>query len=165
MMMRKDVLVLVTGFSLCFLGCERESKGPQGPETAKAKPTAEDVKRETRQAAETAAAYSKEQAQQLRREVEDRLAKLDKRIETLKQQGDELSGNARQKWEAQMKRVSEKRQALESKLEALQNTSADAWADARRGVGAAWEDLEKAYKKAAGEFQGSEDNEETSGQS
>jgi len=179
-MTKREAFAIVTGLGLCLLGCDRQPEDTKNPDAAKpqivVKPeedsqmdqatknqtTAEDVTRETREAAQTAADYSKQQAEKFRREVEDNLAKLDAKIETLKKRGTELSGEARQEWQAKMDRVSEKREAMESKLRTLQDASADAWDEIRQGVTGAWGDLETAYRKAAAEFENAEDSDQTS---
>jgi hypothetical protein len=155
------MLVFVAVLNLVSLACERQPQDAQEQGTGEqqqdaAETTVEDVTREVREAGEAAAAFSKERAEELRKDLEDRLAEFDVRIATLRERGDELSEEARREWQAQMERVAEKRDALESELQALQGASADAWQEIERGVNAAWGELEEAYESAAAEFEGAE---------
>lgn len=151
-----SLLVVVTAVAFS-VACEREKESSTGKEPSASSSTATgvtagDVTDKAGEAASAAAAYSKKKAEEFRRELEDKLADLDKKIDAMKERGSELSEQAKKEWQEQMDAVAEQRKALRSMLDELGAASAEAWGDVKTGAQKAWNDLQAAYNKAAERF-------------
>jgi parvulin-like peptidyl-prolyl isomerase len=101
------------------------------------------------QSTATAPAGQREQYQKL---VEAKLRKLDREIAKLNAQAPQKGQKLQQRFRQQMAEVDEKRKAAQRDLEKFENTSQQAWQDAKPDLDAAMKDLETAYKRAASHF-------------
>lgn len=122
---------------------------------------AEDVQRETGEAIDASAQYARQQAEQLRRKLQEQIDELDVQIERLKAKGEELKEQAQPEWNRRMAQLEEKRQAAQRKLDAWQKASPEAWQDLKRGASNAWTELEQAYQDASRHFSEAQDREES----
>jgi predicted small lipoprotein YifL len=137
------LLLLVT-----VAGCGEKEK-PQSKAEAVSK---EDVKKETKEAYETAKTYTQEQIQAFRTQTETKLTEYEKEIDQLQSKAEKLGGDAKVKAEQQLTALRQKRDAVSEKLKELSSSSGNAWDQIKSGIDAAMQDLENAYKKAAAEF-------------
>ncbi len=63
------------------------------------------------------------------------------------------SAESQRKYQEEIERIEERRDALEAQFAELKTAKADAWDDLVQGVERAWRDMSEAMKKAAGRFQ------------
>jgi len=108
--------------------------------------TFREVTRETTEALKSFGDFTAEQKQAFVAEMRGELDRLNGSIEKLQQQGSELAGEARQQWEKQLATLREKRDAVRSKLPAIEQAGDDAWQELRDGVRGAWREMEEAYQ-------------------
>lgn len=150
-MTTRILIAMTLAAALTLTGCDNRGDDDADPN----KTTAEDVQRETGEAAAAIGEYSAEQAKQLRAEMHEQLEALDQEIAELRERGDELSEDARQEWEQQMANVKEQREVVEQRLDELQEASAETWEDTKQGARDAWDNLQQAYDDAV-EYMNSE---------
>lgn len=117
------------------------------------KVTAEQVKKEAKEAVDTALAFSKQKQEVF-------LAKVDEQYQALQQQGDELMAKAKEQaaaGKAQAQQVladlQTKQQAVRDKMAAMKQAGDQAWAQAKPELEAALANLQEAYNKAKAELQ------------
>jgi hypothetical protein len=133
--------------SLAAIGCEQKPA-----DRTPRRVTPEDVRRDAGQAAETAAEYSRQTREEFQKKLDTRLKELDAQIATLREKGRDRKDEAKAKWDRNMTELETRRAAARAKLAEVNNSSADAWKDVRKGAQAAWDELDKAFRDAAREF-------------
>lgn len=141
--MRQLLAVALFVGGLVGVGC-KDSDGKLVPPV-----TTDDVKREVGEAAKTTGEFVKQKQQEFVATIKKQLNGLDGQIDKLKEKGKELKEEYRPQWDAQMKKVAEKREQLEEKLESLKDASPDVWEKVKSGVDSAWKELQQAYDEAA----------------
>jgi len=112
----------------------------------------EDVKKEAKEAYDTTKAYTQEQMQAFREQMETRLAEYKKEIDQLQGKVESLGGDAKAKAEQQLAALRQKQDAVSEKLKELSSSSGKAWEQIKSGLEAAMDDLGNAYKKVVAEF-------------
>ncbi len=115
--------------------------------------SAEQVKQETKEAAETAGQYAKEQQQELRVRMRRSLEKLDEEIKLLQQDIEHTSKEVSRTSQMQMDELKAKREKLSGQLQDLEKSSGAAWRKIRQGFDKAFSERESALKEAKTEFQ------------
>lgn len=142
--------VLILFAAACLVtACKQKA-----PETERGKGvTAEDVKKEAEEAVGTAAQYTMQKKEEYRKEMEEKLAKLDSQIDELNADIRELGEKAKPEMQSAMQDLKEKREAANKKLAELKEASEAAWADIKRGLDASVQDLEAAYQRAKTHFE------------
>jgi TolA-binding protein len=146
-MMARFVWLLMLAGLLAAIGCEQQSSDP----TPK-KVTSEDVRRDAGQAAETAAAYSRQSKEEFQKNLNARVNELDAQIATLREKGRNLKDKAKANWDQKMTELETKRDAARAKLAEVRDSSGEAWKDVRKGAQSACDDLDKAFRDASREF-------------
>ena len=116
------------------------------------KVTAEDVRHDASQAAETAAEYSRQTKDEFQNKLETRLKELDAEIAKLQERGSDLKDQAKADWDRKLVDLETKRDAARGKLAEVRDSSSEAWKDVRTGAQSAWDELDKAFREAAREF-------------
>ena len=106
------------------------------------KTTAEDVKKETTEAAETAGQYIKEQNQAFQMKMEQRLVEIDRQITELQAKADKQGSKAKAETKQQLEELNEERRDLGQKLSDMTDKAAHA---TREG----WEEMKQAVEQAA----------------
>ena len=139
------MLLLTLG---AFPGCGEKDQTESKPATV----SKEDVKKEAKEAYDTTKAYTQEQMQAIREQMETKLAEYKKGIDDLQAKAEKLGGDAKAKAEQQLTALRQKRDEVSEKLKELSSSSGKAWEQVKSGIDAAMEDLGNAYKKAAAEF-------------
>jgi hypothetical protein len=141
-------IVLLVAALWAFAGCgdKDQEKGKAGTVTK------EDVKKETKEAYQSAKAYTKEQIQAYKEQAEAKLAAYAKEIDQLQATAEKLSGDAKAKAEQQIAVLRQKRDAAYEKLKELNASGAGAWEQIKSGLDAALDDLINTYKKVVAEF-------------
>ena len=142
-MKRSGSMLAIICLSLLVLSCgeSKESKVSSG-----------DVKKETREAYETAVEYTKQQKEEFQRKVQAKLDEYRKRIYELQVETDEMSAQVKASMNRRIKDLEAKREAAEEKLTQLKSSSGKAWAEIKQGLDRAVEDLDQAYKHASSQF-------------
>jgi uncharacterized phage infection (PIP) family protein YhgE len=114
--------------------------------------TASDVKKESREAAETAAEYSRQQYQAFMQQAKSKLDDIDRRIQQLRDKGELLQGQAQEAARAELQKLQQDRGAIREKMQTLEKSGAEAWKDMQAGVKSAMDRLDQAVDRAAREF-------------
>jgi uncharacterized coiled-coil protein SlyX len=112
-----------------------------------------DVKSDAAKVINSASEFSLEQKQKMIQQWQDQLAAMDSQIEGLRKGGEQLSVDAKDKWEKKMTELESKRQASKDKLTELENSTVEAWNDIEKGATAAWDDVKRAFEDASKEFE------------
>jgi TolA-binding protein len=147
--MRSFSLLLALACCLPLLSCTRSGT----PATPRGTVTAEDVRREAREAGQAALALAQQKKQEYQKQIEDELSDLDRQIEKLKAQANEAQAEARAKLQAEIAGLEQKKAAARKELDRVKAASAEAWEDMKEGVNAAMENLRKAYQQARTRFE------------
>jgi predicted nucleic acid-binding Zn-ribbon protein len=93
------------------------------------------------------------QKERYQKQVEAKLRELDREIAALKNQAPRKRRELQNLFKRQMADLDAKREAAQDQLEKFKNTSQEAWRDAKPELDAALKNLEKAYKRAASDFE------------
>lgn len=131
----------------------------KAPEAPKSEVTAEDVKKEAKEAADTAERYAIQKKEEYQKDAEERLAGLEKQIDALNAKIGTLGDKAQLEMKETLKELQAKREAVRKKLDELREPTEMAWKDIKSGIEAAMEELAAAYQKAASRFQETEGGE------
>jgi cell division protein ZapA (FtsZ GTPase activity inhibitor) len=94
--------------------------------------SAEDVKREIKEAVAAAKSYSFNQKDQYEKRLRSVARDLDERIDDLQERASEARGEARAEVEKELKELKKKRVVLREKLAKVRSASADAWGTSSR---------------------------------
>lgn len=139
------ILLLVLG---ALPGCGEKEQ----PQDKQATVSREDVKKEAKEALETTKAYTQEQMQAFRKQMEIKLNEYGEKIDQLEAKAEELGGDVKAKAEQQLTELRQKRDEVSEKLKELGSSSGNAWDQLKSGIDAAMKDLGSAYKKIVAEF-------------
>lgn len=139
-------IALLGGALLASCGQEKE------PPKAKTDVSVEDVKKESKEAIQTTAAYAGQQKEQYMSEAETRFNELRQKIDDLAAKGESLKEEAKADIKKQMGELQEKQADVLERIEEMKSASGEAWKDVATGFEEAFEDLEKAYQKALSRF-------------
>jgi LPS O-antigen subunit length determinant protein (WzzB/FepE family) len=145
--MARSVWILMLAALFATLGCERNPT-----DRAPAKVTSEDVRRDAGQALNTAVEYSQQTREEFQKKLESQLNELDAKIAKLRENGSELKGGVKVKWDGKMAELEMKREVARAKLAEIGQSSAEAWKDVQKGAQSARDDLDKAFRDASREF-------------
>ena len=145
--MARSVWILMLAVLFATLGCERNPTN-----RTPAKVTSEDVRRDAGQALNTAVEYSQQTREEFQKKLEAQLNELDAKTAKLRENGRELKGEAKVKWDGKMAELEMKREVARAKLAEIGQSSAEAWKDVQKGAQSAWDELDKAVRDASREF-------------
>jgi hypothetical protein len=141
--------VLASFFVLAFLVSCSDQKEPAKSET---KVTAGEVKSETKEALDTAKAYTDQQKEEYLGLMKTKMEDLDRQIEGLQAKAAEVKAESKTEFDQAMNDLRAKREAAAAKYESLKSASAAAWGDMKTGMDAAADDLGNALKNAEAHF-------------
>ena len=122
------------------------------PQSKSGTVSSDNVKKEAKEAYEATKAYTQEQMQAVRKQMETKLDEYGKEIDQLQAKAEKLEGDAKAKAEQQLAALRQKRDAVSEKVKDLGSSSGNAWEQLKAGIDAAMEDLGNAYKKVVAEF-------------
>ena len=114
--------------------------------------SAQDVKRETKEALQATKQYTVQQKREFEKKTREELDRMEKQIEHLKSKAGQAKKETKTELHQLVGDVEAKRQAAGKKLKELQSASGKAWNDVRSGVSASMDELEKTYKHAVSRF-------------
>lgn len=150
-MKRKQIAVAALGL-FTVIGCEQKSPSPPTAPDKSTSVTMDDVTRDAAQSMSTSTAYSQQEKDRLVRDLQAQMVKMDANIEKLRLKGKDLTSEAKANWEVKMAALDEKRKLANEKLQAVSESTSEAWNDIESGAKSAWEDLSKAFRDASSEF-------------
>jgi hypothetical protein len=116
------------------------------------KVTAEDVRRDTEKAADTATKAAAQAKEELEMRLKSGLADMDIEIAKLREKALALKDEAKTRWNERMADLKAKQEAARKKLDELGASTGEAWGHLEKGAQSAWDDLQKAFQAAAKEF-------------
>jgi TolA-binding protein len=155
-MIFRNLLTIAASLALA-LAVAVPSQAALSPED---KTSIKDVKRETRELIKSIRSYSAEQRDQAIQEIEVAIVRLDQRIDALQNRIDSQWGGmteeAREKARSSLDGLQQQRQELAGWYDDLKNSSANAWADIRKGFSKAYRNINNAWERALNEFGDSE---------
>lgn len=132
---------------LALAGCEEPGGAPKATETKKV--TVQDVGQDMQRAAETSQQFLQQKKEEYVDTMNKQIKELDQSIETLKEKGNELSADTREKWNKTLADLEAKRRQYQKKYDELTEARDDVWQDLKSGIEAAWKDLKQATDDAA----------------
>jgi len=148
--MKKTTLLLLAIVSLIVVFALSSCK--QREEAGKGEVTMEDVKKETKEAAETAGQYAMQKKEEYQKALEDKLEAYDEKIDDLSAMAGKAIGDAKTEMEKSIDELKAKRDSAAEKLDELRGSSGEAWEDMKTGMDKAMDDIEKAYEEAKSRF-------------
>ena len=136
-----------------------EKAAEQAKEGAKAatEKTGEMVKEaaeETKEAVETASNWTKEKMDEYLGKMGEQLNGFNDKFKDLAVKAEGLTGDAKEKFKEQFAALTEKKDAAAKEMEALKDTSGDAWTVTKERFEAVMKDIKALYDKMIAEFAG-----------
>jgi hypothetical protein len=150
--MTRRYLVIFTAGLFSIVGCNPKPTAAPSDSEKPARVTLDEVKRDAVTSLETAATYSQQNKEQLMKDLKDQMSVMDAKIEEFRIKGANLASDAKATWELKMSELDSRRKAAGTKLEEIENSTAQAWGDVEKGARTAWEELNKAIQSASEEF-------------
>ena len=132
------------GFAV-FSRLRRKKKGESGV-------TGQDVKKETREAVQTATAFTQQQKEEYQKKLEAKLKEYDQKLDELKGRAEKMKEEVKGEINKEIEEFRKNQQAAAKKLEELKAASGKAWEDLKSGIDAALEEMEKTLEKAFSRF-------------
>lgn len=153
-MRRKALLIMLTVFfGLAFLvacGDQKEA------EKSKTKVTSMDVKKEAKEAIQTAKTYTKQQKEEYLNQLDAKIKEFDREMQELlaktKSSAIEMKDESKEKVNQSLEELRKKKQAAAEKLNELKSSSNEAWEEIKSGMDSAIDELNKAFDRARSDF-------------
>lgn len=114
---------------------------------------AEDVRREVREALQSAKRYTFRQKDEYQRKLRDVLNDMDERIDDLQEQAETATGQARKEAEARLRELRAKRGVVNDRLQKVSAATADTWDRVTAAVSDAVQDFQKMYEDVRSHFE------------
>jgi len=148
------LIILAAFFGSAFLLACGDGKETEKPEM---KVTSQDVKKEAREAMETAKAYTLQQKEEYQEQIEARLQVLDREIQELQartqSKAAELKEESKAEYNQTIEELRNKKQAAAEQLDKLKSASGKAWEDIKAGMDSAMDNLSQAFDRARAHFE------------
>lgn len=116
------------------------------------KVTADDVRRDTEKAVDTAAKAAAQAKEEFEVRLKSGLADVDAEIAKLREKGLSLKDEAKTRWNERMVDLEAKQEAARKQLDELGRSTGEAWDRLEKAAQTAWDDLQKAFQEASKEF-------------
>jgi hypothetical protein len=116
------------------------------------KVTAEDVRRDTDKAVDTATKAATQAKEDFEMRLKTGLADMDAEIARLDEKGRTLKDEARTRWNEKLADLKAKQEAARKQLDELGKSTGEAWGRLEKGVQSAWDDVQKSFQEASKEF-------------
>jgi DNA anti-recombination protein RmuC len=129
-------------------GCGERSEQPQ---TA---PSAADVKKEAREAMESASDFAAAQRRQLVERARQSVQEVDRDLEDARETLGQLPDQARERLQEAIARAERAKEDLDDEVDDLQQASADRWKASQERLSAALDELKEARSEIAGALAG-----------
>jgi TolA-binding protein len=114
--------------------------------------SAEDVKKDTKEALETTKEYTVQQKEEFQKKMRAQLDRMQKRIDQLTAKANRAKTDAQAELKKATAELQEQKDAAGKKLKELESATGKAWSDLKSGLNATVEELEKSYKRARARF-------------
>jgi len=132
--------------SLMLLSACSEKKEPEK------KVTGEQMKKEVKEAGSAAMAYSKEKAEEYKKQVEAELEEYEGKIKSYVNKMNDMGAEAKASAQKQLDKLEEQQEAAKKKLSELKSASGEAWEDLKKGMENSMDELKSAFDQAASQF-------------
>ncbi len=142
-------VLFVSSLFLVACGDQDEAKEPEP------KVTAQDVKKESKEALNTAVAYSEQKKDAYLKKIEDELEAYDQKLDKLKAGAVGLKDDAKDEYKRKIALLEEKKKSASEKLNTLKSASGETWNDMKAGMDKALDELRDTYDKVSAYFKGS----------
>ena len=119
---------------------------------AKTGTSAQDVKKETREALEATKEFTLQQKEDFQKKIQAELDRMQKQIDRLRAKADDAKTEAQADLNKAIAELQKRKDAAGKKLQELESASEHAWGNLKSGLNTAMEDLEKSYKRALSHF-------------
>jgi hypothetical protein len=116
------------------------------------KVTAEDVRRDTEKAADTATKAAAQAKEDFEKRLRSSLMDMDADIAKLHEKGLVLKDEAKARWNEKMADLQAKQEAARKQLDELGKSTGEAWGRLEKGAQSAWDDLQMAFQEASKEL-------------
>jgi altronate dehydratase len=155
-------LILVGLMIIMGTGCSDKSqekaaeKATEGTKTVTEKTSemAKEALDETKEAVATATNWTKEKTEAYSAKMGEQLNGFNDKFKDLTAKAEGLSGDAKEKFKEQFAVLTEKKDAAVKELEALKDTSGNAWTAAKERFETVMKELKELYDKMVAEFTG-----------
>jgi len=155
-------LIIVGLMIIILTGCSDKSqekaaeKTKEGAKavTEKTGEMAKEAVDETKEAVATATNWTKEKMEEYSGKMGEQLNGFNDKFKDLAAKAEGLSGDAKEKFKEQFAVLTEKKDAAAKELEALKDTSGDAWTAAKERFETVMKELKELYDKMIAEFTG-----------
>ena len=84
--------------------------------------------------------------------MESQIRKWDAEVDKLRAKSDQISADARVKYDEQLKAMCANRDTAQKKLQEMRTASESAWQDMQTGIDSAWASMKTALDKASSQF-------------
>jgi TolA-binding protein len=121
-------------------------------EKKETKVTSTDVKKEVKEAVNTARAYTQQQKEDYQKQIEGKIRDYDQKLEELKVKAKEVKGETKAEFNRQMDQLRKKKEEASQKLKEMKSATGQAWEDLKSGAEAALDDLEKTFNQMVKRF-------------
>jgi hypothetical protein len=118
----------------------------------KADVSAEDVKKETKEALGAAKELTVQQKEEFQKKMRDELDRIQKEIDRLVFRANQEKKETMAELDKVIKELQKQKDVTARKLQKMESASGKAWDDLKSGLSTAMEDLERSYKRAASRF-------------
>ena len=146
-------MMLTAFFGLVFLVACGDQKKAEKSETAV---TSMDVKKEVKEAVETAKSYTQQQKEEYLRQIDAKIKEFDREMQELLAKAQSGATDLKEEGKAQfdqsMEELRNKKEAATKKLNEINSASGEAWKDIKSGMESAMDELSKAFDRARSHF-------------
>ncbi len=118
----------------------------------KADVSAEDVKKETKEALDAAKELTVQQKEEFQKKMRDELDRIQKEIDRLVFKANQAKKETRAELDKAIKELQKQKDATARKLQKMESASGKAWDDLKSGLNASMDELEKSYARAKSRF-------------
>ena len=143
------VSLFVSSLFLAACGNQDQAKEPES------KVTAQDVKKESKEALNTAVAYTEQKKEAYQKQIEAELKAYDQKLDKLKAGAMGLKDDAKAEYNQQIDMLEQKIKSASEKFNALKSASGEAWDDVKSGMDTAVDELRNTYDNVIARFQNS----------
>jgi hypothetical protein len=146
---------------LVLIGCTESRHDPgKADRRATSETTSERVNRETREAAEAIEDWTADKRVEAQLEMEEELSELDGRMAQLSERIETATGSVKERLQQEWKELEPQRKLARQRLDALKESSGEAWVDIRESTKSAFESLRQGVNRASSRFKAGEEKAE-----
>jgi predicted nucleic acid-binding Zn-ribbon protein len=144
---RISFLLAVMAISVCMALVDRRVAAE-----AKTGTSAQDVKKETKEALEATKEFTLQQKEDFQKKIQAELDRMQQQIDHLRAKADHAKTEAQADLNIAIAELQRRKDAAGKKLQELESASEKAWGNIKSGLNTAMKDLEKSYKRALSHF-------------